>query len=56
MSLPTGQVADKIDLPAWTFNLPWATGQPLMTHSVYVYIPGDSPGDILTKVWTALQQ
>ena len=32
MSLPTGQVADKIYLPAWTFNLPQATGQPLMSH------------------------
>ncbi len=30
MSLHTGQVADKIYLPGWIFDLPWATGQPLM--------------------------
>ncbi len=32
MSLPAGQVADKIYLPTWIFNLPRATGQPLMSH------------------------
>ena len=32
MNLPAGQVADKIYLPVWEFNLPWTTGQPLMSH------------------------
>ncbi len=32
MSLPTRQVANKIYLPGWMFNLPRATGQPLMLH------------------------
>ena len=32
MSLPAGQIADKIYLPTWIFNLPWAPGQPLMSH------------------------
>ena len=32
MNLPAGQVADKIYMPEWIFNLPRATGQPLMSH------------------------
>ena len=41
MSLPAGQVADKIYLPVWTSNLARATGQPLMSHPVIrsVYLP-----------------
>ena len=34
MSLPAGQVADKIYLPTWIFNLSRETGQPLMSHPV----------------------
>ncbi len=41
MSLPAGQVADKIYLPAWRSILPRATGQQLMSHPERQYLFAD---------------
>ena len=47
MSLPTGQVADKVYLPRRIFTLPRATGQSFMSHPAAIV-------DIVSQHWLSM--